>query len=464
MLRGNICMLASFISSHGWDTKNLKVPESLPSLIQTDSRNAGPGQWFVPIIGENHDGHDFIEKACEMGAEGFLYARSHASKIKAPLLARGIAVDDTFKALQDLAQWWRAQQSSCKVIGITGSSGKTSVKELCAEMLKSLAPTLKTVGSLNNELGVPLTLLQLKKEHKFAVIEMGARHQGDIAFLTQIVQQTVGVLINVGSAHVGEFGGREQVLAAKMEIAAADSSVYFRDDERIHAAMKSKSKKSLSFGRHPEADVRIISDSCDDQGQLQLRLMIVGQTKSFVLPYFHEVYGLNVACVLTIALSLSLPIDACIEGLKTYNGIKGRFQIHRLPAYTLIDDAYNANPQSMHAGLETLRKAFPKQRKILILGDMRELGEETEHAHREIGSYCAKDIKPELLITVGESSQWTHEAALHQGLSPERLEHYANVEEVLPKLKSIVGRGDLLYVKASNSLKLFKIIDTLLAK
>lgn len=456
-------MLASFMSSHGWDFKDLKVPESLAALIQTDSRKVAAGQWFVPIIGENHDGHAFIEKACAQGAAGFLYARSHEAMLKPELKARGIAVDDTFKAVQDLAQWWRQQHPHCRFIGITGSSGKTSVKELCAEMLKSLAPTLKTAGSLNNELGVPLTLLQLTPEHRFAVIEMGARHRGDIAFLSNIVRQNVGVLINVGSAHVGEFGGREQVLAAKMEIAAADSAVYFRDDERIHEAMQAKAKKSFSFGRHPDADVRIVSDACDDQGQLSLSLMIKGQAQSFVLPYFHDVYGLNVACVLTIALSLNLPIEACIQGLKGYNGIKGRFQVHRLPTYTLIDDAYNANPQSMRAGLETLRKAFPHQRKVLILGDMRELGEESEHAHREIGMYCAKDLKPELFITVGESSQWMQNAALEQGLSSDRLQHYANVEDLLPQLKTIVGRGDLLYVKASNSLKLFKIIDTLLA-
>jgi UDP-N-acetylmuramoyl-tripeptide--D-alanyl-D-alanine ligase len=329
--------------------------------------------------------------------------------------------------------------------------------------LKSLAPTLKTEGSLNNELGVPLTLFKMTSAHKFAVIEMGARHKGDIAFLSNIVQQNVGVLINVGTAHIGEFGGREQVLQAKMEIAAADQAVYFRDDERIHLSMQAKAKKSLSFGRHPEADVCILKDHCDDQGQLHISLKIKGKTKEFVLPYFHEVYGLNIACVLTIALSLGLPIDACIEGLKGYNGIKGRFQVHRFKSYTLIDDAYNANPQSMRAGLDTLLKAFPSKRKILILGDMRELGEETEHAHREIGAYCAKDIKPELLITVGESSQWMHEAAKKNGLSEKQLEHYANVDEVLPSLKSIVGRGDLLYVKASNGLKLFKIIDTLLA-
>ncbi|RYZ57865.1 MAG: UDP-N-acetylmuramoyl-tripeptide--D-alanyl-D-alanine ligase [Proteobacteria bacterium] len=456
-------MLASFMSSHGWDFKSLKVPENLAGLIQTDSRKAGPGQWFVPIVGETHDAHDFIEKACALGASGFLYARDRAGKIKPELLSRGIAVDDTYKAMQDLAKWWRAEHKNCLVIGITGSSGKTSVKELCAEMLKSLAPTLKTAGSLNNELGVPLTLLQMTDEHKFAVIEMGARHKGDIAFLTNIVQQNVGVLINVGTAHVGEFGGREAVLTAKMEIAQADHSVYFRDDERIHESMLKKAKQRLSFGRHPEADVRIVKDSCDAQGQLHIELSIKGQIKSFVLPYFHEVYGLNVACVLAIAESLGLPIDACIKGLKAYNGIKGRFQVHRMESYTLIDDAYNANPQSMRAGLETLKKAYPDKRKVLILGDMRELGEETEHAHREIGAYCAKDIKPELLVSVGESSQWMHEAAKANGLGADRLLHYASVEDVLPKLKDLVKRGDLLYVKASNGLKLFKIIDTLLA-
>ena len=456
-------MLAAFMSSHGWDAQGQSVPENLAALIQTDSRKVEKGQWFVPIIGENHDGHDYIQKADKMGAAGFLYARS-SKKIPPALKARGIAVEDTTRALQDLAQWWRAQHREVQVVGITGSSGKTSVKELCAEMLSSIAPTLKTVGSLNNELGVPLTLLQLTGAHKFAVIEMGARHQGDISFLTQIVRQNVGVLLNVGTAHIGEFGGREQVLAAKMEIAETNSAVYFRDDERIHQSMQARPGLSarLSFGRHPEADVRIVSDRCDSQGQLELELTIQGEPLALVLPYFHEVYAINVATALAVARSLGLPIAASLQGLKRYTGIKGRFQVHRLPAFTLIDDAYNANPQSMRAGLETLGKAFTDSKKILILGDMRELGEETEQAHRDIGAYCAQEVKPELLITVGESSQWIEDEALAHGLSRERVLHYKNVEAVLPHLKDIGRRDDLLYVKASNGLKLFKIIDTLL--
>ncbi|MES2745735.1 MAG: UDP-N-acetylmuramoyl-tripeptide--D-alanyl-D-alanine ligase [Bdellovibrionota bacterium] len=458
---------ASFMSQSGWDAgddhRSFKNPETFPGLIETDSRKVKAGQWFVPIVGENHDGHAFIESALSAGAAGFLYARSHAKDLSEASRKKGIAVEDTYKAVQDLARWWRAQHKTCQVIGITGSSGKTSVKELCAETLASLAPTLKTVGSLNNELGVPLTLLKLTSDHRYAVIEMGARHKGDIAFLSDIVKQDVGVLINVGTAHVGEFGSPEKILEAKMEIAVAPSTVYFRDDVRIHEAMVKVHKKSFSFGRSPFADVQVIDDSCDSEGRLSLSLKIKGAEKKLVLPYFHEVYGLNVASVLSIALSLGLAPEDCFEGLKAYNGIKGRFQVHRLGGFTLIDDAYNANPQSMRAGLETVRKAFPDKKKVIVLGDMRELGDQTEAAHRDIGTYCAEILKPDELITVGESSLHLSNAALAAGFSKAKIHHFSRVEDVLPKLDELSKRGDLLYVKASNSLKLSKIVDQLLA-
>jgi UDP-N-acetylmuramoyl-tripeptide--D-alanyl-D-alanine ligase len=457
----------SFMGAAGWEAGDghldRKHLATLPGLIETDSRKVKTGQWFVPIVGEQHDGHTFIESALGAGAVGFLYARSHASRLPASIRRKGIAVDDTYQAVQDLARWWRAQHKDCQVVGITGSSGKTSVKELCAEVLASLAPTLKTVGSLNNELGVPLTLLKLHADHRYAVIEMGARHKGDIAFLGDIVRQDVGVLINVGSAHIGEFGGPEKILEAKMEIASAPTTVYFRDDVRIHEAMIRSSKKSYSFGRSHFGDVQVIDDRCDAEGRLELLLKIKGVDKRLVLPYYHEVHGLNVACVLTIALSLGLKPEDCFEALKAFNGIKGRFQVHRLNGLTLIDDAYNANPQSMQAGLETVRKAFPHKKKVIVLGDMRELGEETESAHREIGAYCAKTLQPDMLITVGESSQHLANAAREGGLAQAKVHHYVRVEDVLADLDDLVDRGDLLYVKASNSLRLSKIVDQLLA-
>lgn len=455
---------ASFAKTKGWDVGVLKIPENFPNLIETDSRKVQKDQWFVPIIGENHDAHAFIDSALKAGAAGFLYARSRASTLSPEAKKFGIAVDDTYRAVQDLAAWWRSEHKRCQIVGITGSSGKTSVKELCAETLAALAPTLKTQGSLNNELGVPLTLLKLEKAHRFAVIEMGARHKGDIAFLSEIVKQDLGVLLNVGSAHVGEFGGPEKILEAKMEIAIAPIAVYFRDDDRIHKAITALQKRSLSFGRGDFSDVQVLSDSCDDEGRLDLRLKIRGAEKHLILPYYHEVFGLNVACVLAIALGLGLKAEDCLEGLKAYNGIKGRFQVHRLGDFTLIDDAYNANPHSMKAGLETVRKAFPNKRKIIVLGDMRELGDETETAHEEIGIYCAEVLRPDELITVGESSRFLARAAAAHGLPAGKIHQYGSVDELLPKLSELQKRGELLYVKASNSLRLSKIVDQLLAK
>ena len=219
----------------------------------------------------------------------------------------------------------------------------------------------------------------------------------------------------------------------------------------------------MSFGRDAHADVRVAADYCDKEGHSIITLVIKGQEQTIDLPYFHEVYALNVAAVLAIGLSLELNLVCRLLLEKKNLGIKGRFHVHRLGGFTLVDDAYNANPQSMKAGLDTIRKAFPDKRKILILGDMRELGTETEQAHRDIGAYCAMELKPELLVTVGESSQWIHEAAVKNGLTLDHLKHYAKVEDVLNDLDSIKTLGDLLYVKASNGLNLAKIIDKLLA-
>lgn len=454
-------MIASFMNSHAWISAGVAVPEDLPRLIQTDSRKVTPGQWFVPIVGANHDGHDYIRSALEKGASGFLHAASY--KPDADIRARGVAVSDTMKALQDLAAWWRQNMQQCRIVGITGSSGKTSVKELCAAMLEAIGPTLKTEGSFNNELGVPLTLFRLTPGHRFAVIEMGARHKGDIDFLSRIVQQNVGTLINVGTAHVGEFGGTDKILEAKMEIAVAPRNVYLRDDERIHKAMAALGNKdNLSFGCHPEADVRVLSALCDDSGRTHLELSVCGKKRLLDLPYYHQSHALNVAAAITIGLSFGLSVEACEPGLQNFSGVKGRFRVHRQGGFTLVDDAYNANPQSMRAGLDTIRAAFPSAKKVLVLGDMRELGSETEKAHREIGAFCATSIKPELLVTVGDSSRWLQEEARKAGIAAERTLHFNDVDALLAELDGIRKRGDLLYVKASNSLKLSKIIDMLL--
>lgn len=458
-------MSGNLIRDLGWRTDLKDLPENLPQLVHTDSRSLSPGQWFVPLVGERFDAHSFIPEALAKGAKGFLYARAQRDSIDPTLRARGVEVEDTTRALQELGRWWRKTQKECKLIGITGSSGKTSVKELAYAMLQAVGPTLKTEGSLNNELGVPLTLCRLSREHRFGVIEMGARHKGDIAFLSEIVSQDVGTLLNVGTAHIGEFGGAEKILEAKMEIASAPLCVYFRDDDRIHRSMrKLRGKNFFSFGRHAESDVRILQEYLDTDGHLHIELSFLGKTQRVNLPYYHQSHPINVASVLAIGASLGLTLEACLPGLQNFRGIRGRFQVHDRLNFVVIDDAYNANPQSMQAGLETVSRAYPSRKKVLILGDMKELGDISEEAHRAIGSYCATAVKPFRLITVGAMGAWIGAGARDSGFASNRLSSYGDVESLLPHLPEICQDAQLLYVKASNSLKLSKIIDAILSK
>lgn len=458
-------MPAQLLLELGWQSSRKDIPAHLPQLINTDSRSIRAGQWFAPIVGERFDGHQFIEEALKKGAVGFFYDKDHKELLSESLKDLGIEVGDTTAALQALAHWWRQQQTALSVIAITGSSGKTSVKELLFAMLDSISPTLKTEGSLNNELGVPLTLCRLQKDHRYAVIEMGARHKGDVAFLGRIAEQDVGVLLNVGTAHLGEFGSTESILEAKMEIARASSCVYLRDDERIHRSMQALgSKRFTTFGRHPEADVCIIESKLGESGQTHLSMRIKGEACTIDLPYYHDSYAINVATVLAVGQNLGLPLNQCLQGLKKFRGVKGRYQIHQLPELTLIDDAYNANPQSMRAGLETICLAYSSSSKILVLGDMNELGDSSEAEHRAIGLFCARQVRPKRLITVGRMSHWIAESARQEGMKADQVVSFEKVDDLLPQLDLLCRDAQLLYVKASNSLRLNKIIDTFLSR
>jgi UDP-N-acetylmuramoyl-tripeptide--D-alanyl-D-alanine ligase len=455
-------MVKNPVEDLGWRTERESIPFDLPNRVSSDSRRIEPGQWFMPIRGANFDGHDFIQTAVDKGAAGFFFESRLRDQLPAELRKIGIEVSDTTKALQDLARWWR-QEIGCKVVGITGSSGKTTVKEMAAAMLHSLAPTLKTEGSLNNELGTPLTLCRLTPLHRYAVIEMGARHKGDIEFLSQIALQDIGVLLNVGSAHVGEFGGPLKILEAKMEIAAAPTAVYFKDDARIDAAMKSLKNKSLvSFGRDPSADVQLIDTELDGRGQVRLHFSIRGQKQTVTSNYYHSSFPINAATCLAIGLALNLDPKACAAGLQTFQGVKGRFKVHALRHQLLIDDCYNANPESMKAGLSTLRDAWRQRKTYLILGDMLELGDSSESAHRAVGAFCAQEIKPARLMTVGPMSRWIAEEAIRQGMPADHVEQFERVDQVIAQLPAFWPDAELLYVKASNGLRLSKIIDTLL--
>jgi UDP-N-acetylmuramoyl-tripeptide--D-alanyl-D-alanine ligase len=248
-----------------------------------------------------------------------------------------------------------------------------------------------------------------------------------------------------------------------MEIAAAPTAVYFKDDPRIDEAMKSlKNKTLVTFGQNPYADVRLLETELDGRGRVQLNFSIRGQRQTIESHYYHSSFPINAAACLAIGLALNLDLTACAAALRSFHGVKGRFKVHALRDQLLIDDSYNANPESMKAGLSTLREAYGSRKICLILGDMLELGDSSESAHRSVGAFCAKEIKPARLLTVGPMAGWMADEAIKSGLPADRIEQFANVDQVIAQLPAFWPDAELLYVKASNGLRLSKIIDTLL--
>ena len=454
--------LASSMKEFGWLTNHPLVPNDLPNLLNTDSRSLQAGQWFLPIRGQHYDGHDYIPLAMAKGAAGFFYQVSHAKHLDDEHRKFGIEVADTTLALQQLARWWR-QKMGCTVIGITGSSGKTTVKEMTGIMLQHFAPVLMTEGNYNNEIGVALTLCRLKPEHKYAVIEMGARHKGNIAFLSAMVEQDIGVLLNVGSAHVAEFGGPLKVLETKMEIAAAPTLVFGSDDERISAAMDKLSNKTvIRFAERSASEVNLTRVSLDGLGSVQLTFKIGDQNLNLESNFYHNRFAINIGACLAIGLALKLDLKECIRGLEAFHGVKGRFKVHRLDERLLIDDSYNANPESMKSGLSTLHEAYGQRQICLVLGDMLELGESSEDFHRMIGAYSASEVKPVRLLTVGTMARWIADEALSCGMKKASIQVFENVDALMDGISDLWKDCDLIYVKGSNGMQLTKFVDACL--
>ncbi|MFW7378286.1 MAG: UDP-N-acetylmuramoyl-tripeptide--D-alanyl-D-alanine ligase [Oligoflexus sp.] len=442
------------------------IPANLPNLIATDSRQIQDGQWFWPIIGENFNGHEFIEQAMAKGACGFTYQKDQAARIGLTddLRAKGMAVSNSLQGLQDLARFWRKLATNTKIFGITGSSGKTTAKQVLAHTLQAIAPTLSTRSSFNNEIGVPLTLCALTHEHHYAVVEMGARHAGDIRFLCDIAIPDVALLLNVGVAHLGEFGSLKTLRQTKLEIFTSTPTetvaVCPSWDQELLQVAKETHSVVVSFGPNVEASVQLLQSKALADGRQLVELMIDGKNFDVTLPFYHESLPINVCAILACGYAMHLPIEDMLASLASFRGVPRRFEIHRNANRLIIDDSYNANPESMLAGLRSLQKGFAEYEKILILGDMLELGTESAQSHRDIGKVC-QEIAPKLLVTVGKESLHISQSAKEHGMDASKICHYENVEELRQRMNNIFASGNLIYVKASNGIKLYKVVDDL---
>ena len=371
-----------------------------------DSRDASPGSLFVALSGEHADGHRFAAAAADRGALVLLVARLPEDPVRVPAVLW--LVPDPLAALQDFAAWWRSRFSSLTVIGVTGSVGKTTAKDVIAAALGSAMPVLASLRSYNNEIGLPLTLLSLTSEHRAAVLEMGMYDIGDISFLARMARHTVGVVLNVDAVHLERAGTIDRIARAKQEIVDTlppdGVAVLNGDDTRVQAMRAAAPGRVLTFGLQAGSDWQATGVQADPAG-ITLTLSRAGRTAVLRSPLRgrHHVYALLAAAGVLEAAGMAF--DSVLSALSAVPAPAARQRyLHGAAACTIIDDTYNASPLSMVAALDLLA-AHDSGRTVAILGDMLELGPISEEKHRLVGEYGAKSS--------GRRDRRRHRGALH---------------------------------------------------
>jgi len=436
------------------------------SGLSTDSREISRGQLFWPLKGEKHDGHHFISIALEKGAAGIIADKNYTTKISFNGSTPVIAVEDTLKALGDFAAWWR-RQYSLQIAAITGSTGKTTTKEMAAGILNLGAPTLKNEGNFNNLIGLPLTLLQLNNNHCRAVLEMGMNRPGEIGRLTEITDPSIGLITNIAKVHLAGLGDINGVARAKAELIEKISSdhqlILNGDDELLLKTASHFQRKTMTFGLGSKNDVRAIN--IENQGLRGMTFVLLyHETK---MPIKLRVPGaqnmINALAASAIALSMEVPWPHIVEGLHDYEGIKGRFKPYSLKnGVTLVDDTYNSNPYSLRAALKAIKDMKPKKgRTIICLGQMSELGEETGLAHREAGALIAS-MGGDYLLVMGESASEVIEGAMKNGFHSGRVKKVSTHREMAQEIKEIIKPDDLILLKGSRIMELERVSKLLL--
>lgn len=439
-------------------------PDQTFTSTVIDSREAGAGDLFVAIVGPNHDAHRFAGDVLSKGAAGILIQTDRIEDTLGRSDGFIIHVEDTTPALADLARGHR-QSFDGPLIAITGSNGKTTTKELCAGILDSVGPTLATRGNLNNNFGVPLTLLRRCDTDVYAIIEMGMNHRGEIATLAEIAQPTIGILTNVGSAHIEFLGSREAIAEEKGDLLAAlpadGTAIVGLDEPTAFAQSRRTSARVLSFGRNAGADLRATAIRAVADGAFVFMLETPFGRGEIRVPGLSETIVENALAAAGGALAAGASFEAVASGLANHPGVPGRMQPHVLPGDTLlIDDTYNANPQSMRNALETLARLETKGQRLAALGQMGELGDEGEEAHREAGR-LAGTLGVDELFLIGPMAELVAEGAIAAGLAESRIHLFDDHEALARSLGTHITKGDRILVKGSRAAQMERIVEAL---
>jgi UDP-N-acetylmuramoyl-tripeptide--D-alanyl-D-alanine ligase len=436
--------------------------------VSADSRSVTPGSLFVAIRGERVDGHDFAEAVIASGAACVLSSRALTDHQGTALPC--IVVDDPVAALGRLAAHVRRTRLTCSVVAITGSSGKTSTKDLVSAVLSSMGPTVSAVGSFNTEVGLPLTILSADEYTEYLVLEMGMRGEGHIGYLVDIAKPDVGVVINVGSAHLGMLGSREAIARAKGELVrglgAGSIAILNADDPLVREMASATPARVVMFGESPDCHVRATDISIDALARPSFTLTDTrtDDVGRISLQFSGEHYVPNALAAAAVALSLGGSIAEVADALCAAEpASRWRMEVRVAPGgYTVVNDAYNANPESMRAALKTLAAMAAGRRTWAVLGEMRELGDATVAEHDAIGRLAVRlDISR--LVCVGEGTRVMHLGASNEGSWGEESIHVPDVDAAIALLTEQVRADDVVLVKASRSIGLERVAQALLA-
>lgn len=430
--------------------------------ISTDTRTLKAGDLFVALKGPNFDGHQYISQAFEKGAVAALV--SDPRKIWITPQDRGIIqVNDTLSALGDLSALWRGKFSAT-VIGISGSNGKTTTKEMLAAILGQEGLTLKNPGNLNNAIGLPLSLFSLNEDHRFAVMEMGMNHLGEIARLCQIARPSIGLLTNIGPAHLEGLGSLAMIAKAKGELFEALEvnhwAVINYDDPMVRELGRVCRARKMTYGSDPKAGVRAEGVAITPQG-VRFRLFFHGGKEEIVLPISGEHNISNALGAAAAALALNLPLEKIRAGLEGFKLPEHRLQLKKgFRGVQLIDDSYNANPASLKAALNTFQLLRRGKRGGLILGDMLELGAQASEAHKEIGRFIG-NMGVDYLLTLGPLSQGMVAEALKGSQPPQKAFGVGSHKEIVDRLVDLIQAGDVILIKGSHGMNMEAVVQAL---
>ena len=429
-----------------------------------DARTIAPGQLFLAIRGERHDAHAFIGDALARGATGLVVEESWLSENSPPEGPCTMAVPDSTRALGALAKGHRNRFSG-PVVAVTGSNGKTTTKELIYSILSVSGPCLKNHGNLNNEFGLPLTLLARQEEDLKAVVELGMNHRGEIARLAAIARPDVGVITNIGSAHIEFLGTREEIANEKGDLivglANEGVAVLNHDDPGVMSQVHRVSGRLRTFGREAGADVRAEDVRTEPGGYYAFRLVAPEGSIPIRVPGLADTTVINALAAAAASLAAGADLDEIARGLARFGGVPGRMVGRALAGGGhLVDDTYNANPQSMRSALENLVRLGVDGRCIAVLGDMGELGDASEESHRVLGRLAAK-LGIDQLFLLGENAHWIAEEALAGGMPQGAIQIDTERTTLGQSVREVVRPGDWVLVKGSRAMHMERLVDIL---